>query len=305
MSISVVLNTKNSAATIAAALDSAAFADEVIVVDMQSSDRTVEIAQKRGAKIFTTKDVGFVEPARQLALSKAKSEWILVLDADEVVPLTLAEQLQAIAADKYDSIMEADCYYIARRNRIWGKWLEHTGWWPDYILRFFRKGYVTWPPELHSVPVTKGKVSQLPAKKELALEHYNYNTVSEYLQRMDRYTTIQADEKSSTAEPVSALSVLQAFRKEFVRRLGAEQGFLDAQNGVGLSLGQALSETMLQLKIWENQGFQTDGEVEVATLQAELKQLVSELKYWFADYQVHNSQGLNQIYWRCRRKFRI
>lgn len=305
MSISVVINTKNAAKTLGTALDSIAFADEVIIVDMHSTDVTADLAKKRGAKVYFAEDVGYVEPARELALSKVTSEWVLVLDADEVVPASLSIKLQEIASGQFLDIEEADCYYLARRNQIWGQWLQHTGWWPDYILRFFRKGFVKWPAELHSVPITKGKVAQLPAQVELALEHYNYPSISSYIQRLDRYTTIQAEEKTSNYKAVSSIDIFKAFREEFVRRFAAEQGFLDKQAGVGLSLWQALSEVTVVLKIWENQGFKADKKVNVTELISEFTQLTQELKYWTADYQVRKSSGITKLYWRYRRKFRI
>lgn len=301
MPISVVINTKNAATTIKRTLDSVSFAEEIIVVDMHSVDQTAEIVRNFGAKVFLYKDVGFVEPAREFALSKATQEWVLVLDADEIIPEDLATELIKISESTSDSDT-SDCYYLPRRNMIWGRSLAHTGWWPDYNLRFFKKGHVQWPAELHSVPVTRGTVAQIPAKNSLAIQHFNYPTVSSYIQRLDRYSTIQADEKSAATPKVSSIQLVQAFRHEFVRRFAAEQGFLDKEVGTGLSLWQAISEVTVLLKIWENQGSTAEKSISIKQVETEFSSLVKELRYWYAEYQISQTAGLSNIYWRLRRK---
>jgi (heptosyl)LPS beta-1,4-glucosyltransferase len=221
------------------------------------------------------------------------------------VPETLAELLVAISSGSFTSVLEADCYYLARRNNIWGHWIRHSGWWPDYNLRFFKNGFVSWPPELHAVPVTKGKVLQLPAKKELALEHYNYNSVSSFIQRLDRYSSIQADERSTKSPIVSTVRLLQSFRQEFIHRFAAERGFLDHQVGTGLSLLQSMSELTVLLKIWENQGGVVDSTEDLAGCQRELSLLAQDFAYWRADFEVQRHGGISRLIWRLRRKMRV
>jgi glycosyltransferase involved in cell wall biosynthesis len=144
--LSVVINTKNSSATLEKALGSVrSFADEIVVMDMQSTDNTLEIAKKYDCQVYSHKDVGYVEPARNAAIAKAKGEWIFILDADEEAPDKLKDLVSELSTTTTDS------YFVPRSNIIFGR-AVNTGWWPDYILRLFRKDHVTWSDELHAVP---------------------------------------------------------------------------------------------------------------------------------------------------------
>ncbi|MBI4157482.1 glycosyltransferase family 2 protein, partial [Candidatus Woesebacteria bacterium] len=126
--VSVVINTLNEEENLPTAIASVRdFADEMIVVDMESSDGTVSLAKKLGAKVYSHQKVGYVEPARNFALSKAKGDWIFILDADEVLPKTLQKKLLAIIQTSKN-----DYFRIPRKNFIFGKWIKHSRWWPDY-----------------------------------------------------------------------------------------------------------------------------------------------------------------------------
>src|SRR6266498_5902614 len=133
--ISVVVTVFNGEKTLNACLESVKWADEIIVVDDGSTDGTISIAKKHTDKIYHHKSQGFVEPARNFAISKTTGDWILVLDADEQVPQSLAEKLQELAGQS-----ETECVNLPRKNIIFNKWIQHTGWWPDYNIRFFKKG---------------------------------------------------------------------------------------------------------------------------------------------------------------------
>ncbi|MEK9179498.1 MAG: glycosyltransferase family 2 protein, partial [Patescibacteria group bacterium] len=124
--ISLVVNTKNEEKDIVECIRSAQeLVSEVIVADMHSTDKTIEFAKKEGATVFTVKDVGYVEPARNEAIQKAKNEWVLLLDADERLSPGLVPVLSEIAeSDK------ADVVEIPFKTIILGKWMQHTKWWP-------------------------------------------------------------------------------------------------------------------------------------------------------------------------------
>src|SRR5690606_14218835 len=125
-------------------LKSVRFADEVVIVDMQSTDATLAIAQEVTDRIISVKDVGYVEPARNTALSKATGDWILLVDADEEVPETLRDYL----FERMEQPDSAEAYYLPRKNIVFGTWYHYAGWWPDYQLRFFKRGTVTWPTKI-------------------------------------------------------------------------------------------------------------------------------------------------------------
>lgn len=296
-SLSIIINTKNSATTLERTLNSVAFADEIVVVDMHSTDHTVQVAEKYTDKIFQFDDVGYVEPARNFAISKATHDWIFIIDADEEVSPKLRKLIEGVVENNANSM--PDCFYIPRKNIIFNKWIKKTGWWPDMVLRFFRKGHVEWSNELHAVPVTKGQVKELPHDEELAIIHHNYQAVEQFVARLNRYSSIQAKEHST--DKVDTTAVIHQFSDELLRRLFAQKGIDEGMHGVGLSLLQTFSETARTLKVWELQGFEVTGKDELQTIQA-LRQFQRELNYWIADWQVQHSRGLSQLIWRVRRK---
>lgn len=305
MKLSVVINTKNSEKTLERTLKSVSFADEIIIVDMMSDDKTIDIAKKYTTNIHKYKDVGYVEPARNFAIAKASGDWILIVDSDEVVSKELKVNIQEIVRES--SEYKADCYYLPRKNMIIGKWLEFTGWWPDYVLRLFKNGHVAWSDQIHSVPITQGKVIELPAKDEFALQHYNYETVDDYLTRMYRYTNIQADELiakiNSQEKLLNQAEMVKAFKNEFLSRLFAREGIKDGMQGLSLSFLQGLSEVVVYLKAWEKLGkLDTDTELQQTSAINELFVFKAELNYWLSDYMVQNSTGLKKLYWMFKRK---
>lgn len=309
MKLSVVINTKNAAKTVEKTLKSVKFADEIVVVDMHSSDETVSIVQKYTDKIFAHEDVGYVEPARNFAIKKALGEWILIVDADEEVPPELEQTIQEILQAQETGRVVADCYYLPRKNIIFNKAIQRTGWWPDYVLRLFRKGFVSWSNEIHSIPITKGTVVELPAIDKKALIHHNYQHVDQYLERLNRYTSIQAQELTTKLaekkQSIDGAYITRKFYAEFLSRLFAQNGIADGTHGVSLSFLQGLSELVVSVKSWEKTGFlESKKEQEVATVE-QLAQCNKELAYWIADWQVKNSSGLKQLIWKIRRKFYI
>jgi glycosyltransferase involved in cell wall biosynthesis len=292
--ISVIIHTKNSAATLSDAIGSVnAWAAEVLVIDMQSSDRTVELARGMHAKVMMVQDYGYVEPARNEAIAKARGPWVLILDADEIIPATLADALQ-----KLSFRTEIQAYYLPRKNMIFGKWAR-TGWWPDYIPRFFQKGSVEWPATLHSVPIITGAAHYLEAKEEYAIIHNNYPTVEDFITRLNRYTSIAAQ-----AGTEDRLPMLRAGYEEFVRRYYEDAGYQDGTYGLSLSLLQMFYQTVVAIKQWEKVGLPEDGQD--LALEDELDRMYQYLCYWIADMHIHTSRSpLAKLYWRVRRKLKV
>lgn len=304
MKLSVVINTKNAGTTLERTLKSVKSivdSQEIIIVDMHSSDDTLKIAKKYTSKVFNHKDLGYVEPARNFALSKAKGAWILIIDADEEITSELKKMLVKIIDEEVETILSADCYWIARKNLVFNTWVRHTGWWPDYQLRFFKNGYVSWQDEIHSIPITTGEVKQLPAKEELALVHHNYQTVEQFVDRLNRYTSQEA--KTRKLEQMDD-GFFSQFAEEFLSRYFAKQGYKDGRHGISLSLMQSLYEVVVQAKLWQNQDFshshnQTENEIKA------LRQFIRDCKYWLADYEQERAKGLKKLYWGFRQRFRV
>jgi glycosyltransferase involved in cell wall biosynthesis len=305
MPLSVVINTKNAAKTLEACLQSVVFADEIVVVDMHSTDETVKIAKKFTNKIFTHPDLGYADPARDWAISKASYDWILVIDADEQVSSTLQKKIQKIVIQEE----AADVYLIPRKNIIFGQWIKSAGWWLDYQPRLFKKGHVSWKVGVHRRPDLKGVVKKFPAQQKFALVHQNYQTIEQFIERLNRYTSIQAKERQekSNADEASGFSpssLLKTWFDELQFRAFKEKGLSQGTHGMSLSLLQAFYELTVMLKQWQLTGFKAQ-KTNPRHFTKTLCTLKKELSYWTADWQVQRSFGLKRIYWQIRRKLKI
>lgn len=310
MSISVVMNTKNMAETLPAAIKSVAkLADEVVVVDMNSTDGTVELAKKLGATVFEYKqNLGFADPARNFALSKAKSDWTFVLDADEEVSEGLAKLLRQVVKQEVPADLQGDCYYVPRQNIIFGQALAHTGWWPDYQLRFFKRGTVHWTDKVHTQPEFEGQLVYLPAETGSVILHHNYQTVQQFIDRLNRYTNLELAKKSSkeSKKQCTPEELVKSFSAEFFKRMFVSNGLADGMHGLSLSFLQSFYELTVFLKQWQELSFpESENYSSVAHQQKSVRALhhfQKDLSYWLADWHVQHSHGLVQVYWKLRRK---
>ncbi|MBD3250095.1 MAG: glycosyltransferase [Candidatus Pacebacteria bacterium] len=297
--ISVVINTKNAALTLENCLQSVQFADEIVVVDMHSTDRTKEIAKKYANQVLDHEDIGYADPARDWSINQASHDWILVIDADEEVSSVLQTKIKQLI--EQDS--PADVYYFPRQNMIFGEWIKAAGWWPDHQPRLFRKGFVSWKVGVHRMPDVKGQVVRLPATKDNSLTHHNYLTVEDFVDRMNRYTSLQAKERQAPENRFNSGELVKRTVREFLDRGFAKSGYQLGLHGISLALLQGFYEASIYLKQWQLAGFPseplTGGELVKA-----LTQLKKELNYWVADYQVRQTSGIKQFYWRVRRKLK-
>lgn len=274
--ISVVVNTFNEAENIERLLKSVEWADEIMICDMNSTDETVNIAKRYKAKVFSHKKEDFVELARNFAISKASGEWIFILDPDEEVQPSLQNRLIQIT-EKMDQI---DYVRIPRKNVIFGKWMQASMWWPDYNIRFFRKGKVKWGDKIHQQPQTSGAGLDLEAEERWAIIHHHYQTITQFLERMIRYTKIQADELQKEGYKFNWTDLVKKPLGEFLSRFFANKGYQDGIHGLSLSLLQAFSHLVLYLRLWERGGFkETDISLQDSSLVS--KQAAGEINYWF------------------------
>lgn len=294
--ISVVINTLNEEKNLPRALASVkSFADEIVVVDMKSDDKTVEIAKKVGAKVYQHKRIGYVEPARNYAISKATGEWILILDADEQAPKTLIRELKKIVQKP-----KADYYRLPRKNIIFGRWIKHSRWWPDYNIRFFRKGFVSWSEIIHSVPITQGKGLDLQAREDLAIIHYHYDSIEQFVERMNRYTNEHAKLRVKDYK-FKWQDLIKKPTEEFLGRYFSGEGYKDGIHGLALAGLQAFSELVLYLKIWQKEGFKEE-KIQIREVVEAMKDAETDVHYWQADVLL--KQG-GRVIQRIKRKFRL
>ncbi len=299
MKISAVINTINEEKNIVECLKSLDWVDEIVVVDMESDDKTKELCYKYTKNVFNHKRMGYVEPARNFAIKQAKGDWIIIVDADERVPKELAASLYQIASeDKYNFAR------IPRKNIAFGEWLKHSRWWPDYNIRFFKKGKVEWQNSIHSVPITYGEGLTLEAKEELSLTHYNYPTINSYFERFYRYTKVQSKELIKKEYKFHWTDLVTKPLNEFFSRFFAGQGYKDGLHGLVLAMLQAFSEFTVYLLVWENQGYKKQtGQNFLKELNQLFEQKFKEFLYWFYTFRLDLTSGLfRRLILRFKRK---
>jgi glycosyltransferase involved in cell wall biosynthesis len=247
--VSVVLNVRDEERHLPYALRSVVpWAAEVVVVDMASTDATVRIAESFGARVLQHERLGWVEPARGFAIAQARCPWILLLDADELVPAGLARRLREVA-----SRGEADVVRIPRVNHLLGGPLLSTGWNPERErhARFFRPGAVLMPDRLHQ-PFRPGpgmRTLDLPYAPGEALVHFNYLDVDHFVAKLDRYTTLEAEHALARGERSSRVRALRAALYEWATRYLWHGGARDGWRGFYLSLLMAFYPIAVQAKM--------------------------------------------------------
>lgn len=251
--ISVVINTLNEENNLGFALNSVyRWADEIVVVDMHSDDRTVEIAKQYNALVYLHPRMNFADPARNFAISKASGDWVLILDADEMVPKLLSEQLIQLAAEN-----SGDIFMIPFLNYLLGAPLHHTGWGAiqDCHLRFFRKDKAILSDQIHAYvrPAPGARIVFLPDGDGHAIYHFNYINSSHFVQKLDRYTTIEAQQKKDRGESASKIKALRAALLVFVDRYIRKQGYRDGWRGFYLSGFMAAYRWITYAKLQELQ----------------------------------------------------
>jgi glycosyltransferase involved in cell wall biosynthesis len=230
--ISMVVITLNEEANINRTILSVkSWVDEVIVVDMMSDDRTVELARSLGAKVFSYPKVGFVEPARATAVSYASGDWILILDADEMISSPLSRELRSIA-DR-DS---ADVCRLPRLNYILGKPMIYGQHAPDrdVQVRFFKKHYLRFSDRIHSFPEPEAgaRVCTVKFAGNRAIHHFHAATASQLIDKMNRYTTIDADQFFQQGKPAAAWRLLLFPPVFFLYGYFFNQGWRDGWRGL-------------------------------------------------------------------------
>jgi len=241
--LSVAIITKNEAENLTACLQSVSFAEQIVVVDSGSSDDTLQIAATCGCDVFTESWRGF-GPQKQVAVGKCRHNWILILDADELVPPETAEVIKRIV-----SLPPAAAgYSFPRKNFFQGRWIRHAGWWPDRVIRLFRKdmGQVT-AAMVHEAVEVKGAVIAL----ESPLEHFTESRLSNLLLKIDNYSTLGAVTAFAEGRKATiwsaALRALLAFSQDYFLRLG----ILDGAQGFTLAITDGVNKFFKYAKLNE------------------------------------------------------
>lgn len=240
--LSVIVITKNEARHIGDCLDSVSFADEIIVVDSGSTDATREIAQAKGAKVHVTDDWPGFGPQKNRALDLATQEWVLSIDADERVTPELAEAIGRALANP-----SAQAYKIARLSNFCGRWIRHSGWWPDHVLRLFKRGSARFTDAaVHESVQASGAVAVLDGH----FLHYPYADLESMIAKVNRYSTDAAAMMHARGKTTSVPGVLGHAFWTFVRIYIIRRGFLDGREGVILAVTAAAGSFFRYSKLW-------------------------------------------------------
>jgi len=240
--LSAIVITKNEARNIEACLDSVAFCDERIVVDGGSADGTAALAEAKGARVTIASEWRGFGPQKNFALSLATGDWILSLDADERVSEKLAGEIKrAIAEDGVDG------YEMPRLSTFCGKPMRHSGWYPDYVLRLFRRGRGRFSDDLvHERVICDGPVRRLSEP----LTHHPVLRLEDSLSRMDRYSTARAEMIVSSGRRVSFFTGILRGWWTFIQTYFIRLGFLDGREGFLLAVANAEGTYYRYMKAW-------------------------------------------------------
>jgi glycosyltransferase involved in cell wall biosynthesis len=241
MRLSAIIITRNEEANIGACLDALAFCDERIVVDANSTDRTAAIAVDKGARVITHDWAGF-GAQKNFALSFAQGDWVLSIDADERVSPALAREIAKTIADG-----RADGYEIPRLSSFAGREMRHSGWFPDHVLRLFRRGKARFSDDLvHERVICDGQVARL---SEL-LAHNSVTRLEEAISRIDRYSTAGAAMLIASGRRVSFAQGITHGIWSFFRAYVLRLGFLDGREGFLLAVANAEGTYYRYMKAW-------------------------------------------------------
>jgi len=224
--ISALVITKNAEKYLAKCLGSLKpLVREIIVVDSGSSDQTLSIARKIGARVIKQKWLGYAKQ-KNFALLKAQNDWVLSIDADEIVDSELASAITKANFVKYSG------FYLKRKNFFGNHWVKYCGWYPDWQLRLFQKSKMMFEEkEVHEMVKPRGKIGYLSGN----ILHYSYQNNEEYFKKLDVYTTLDAKLLYSKKRPWSLLYQIGKPIKEFCLFYFINKGFLDGWVGLKLS----------------------------------------------------------------------
>jgi glycosyltransferase involved in cell wall biosynthesis len=225
--ISATIITRNEERNIARCIESLRCCDEVLVLDSGSTDRTVEIAAKLGARVVESSWHGYAAQ-KNIAAELAANDWILSLDADE----SLSEALEAEIWQIKKAGSHYDAYTMPRLAQYLGRWILHGGWYPDRKVRLFDRRKAKWQGEyVHESVAVHGRLGHL----ESNLLHFTCNSLSEHLRSLDRYTTLAAEGLVAEGQPVTLTKIVLDPPWTFFRSYVLQRGFLDGLEGVAIA----------------------------------------------------------------------
>ena len=248
--VSLVISTRNAGAVLAGCIESCRqWISEIVVVDMESEDDTLAIAERYGAKILQVPNAGWAEPGRQSGLDAATQPWILVLDADERASAGVQRVVaETIAGDAVDGLK------LPRRNEQFGRFDLRSGIWPDWQLRLFRKSKASWPAVYtHQGATVDGVVAEAPALEDNAIRHESFKTIHDWVVATNRYTDHEADRLTRDGVTPSLRRLATVPVWHFAFYYVRQGGWRSGRYGLTIALLGAIYRLLGELKLWEKQ----------------------------------------------------
>ena len=241
--VSVYMITYNNEETIERALKTVTWANEIVIVDSFSNDRTVEIGRKFTDKLFQRKWPGHRDQY-QYAADLTTHEWIMFVDADEEISPELAEEIRKELSGKAE---EVDGFFVYRRTFYLGRWIRYGGWYPDGEIRLYRRDKGRWEGGLHARVVVDGRVQPL---KNLC-HHYTYRDISDQIQTIDKYSRIAAEDMAQKGEKFSFFKLLCHPPFRFIKEYFFKSGFRDGLPGLVIIISTMYYVFIKYAKLWE------------------------------------------------------
>lgn len=290
--LTVVVSVFNEEEKIEKCLQSLSFADEILVVDNSSTDKTPEIAKKYATSIITQpNDPLLIDIQKNTGFKKAKNDWILSIDADEIVTPELRLEIEELL--KRENLKNG--YFIPRKNIIFGKQIDHSGWYPDHQLRLFKKNKGEFKnSHVHEGVQVDGETDYL---KEHIL-HYNYETIIQFIQKnMINYAQNEANNLINKNYSLSPGDLISVPSKEFLSRFFARNGYKDGLHGLFLSLLMASSHLVVLAIVWEKSGFKKVESREILqSTEREFGKFGKDLRYWVSRIKTEDSKNIATKY---------
>ncbi|HVZ67426.1 MAG TPA: glycosyltransferase family 2 protein [Patescibacteria group bacterium] len=285
--LSVVITAYNEELNIKACLESLGdLADEIIVVDNSSVDKTEEIAKKYTKKVYKQKnDPSKIDIQKNYGFSKATGDWILSLDADERLTPDLSKEIKSVISG--DSSLVG--YWIPRKNIIFKKWIQSEMWWPDYQLRLFKKDFGKYDKNsVHKVITVSGETGKLTNP----FVHENYISVDQYLLKLINYTTIEADMLIDQGYTFNWLDSVRFPTNDFLKTFFLQKGYQDGLHGLVLSILQAFYMEVVFVKVWQKNKFiEVKGPGFFAETLKEFKNSLRHSKYWATTVEIDKTKN--------------
>lgn len=242
MKVSAAIITFNAASDLDRCLSSLEFLDEIIVLDQNSTDETAAVCKRHGAVLQQTEWLGF-GPTKQKAVDQCTNDWVLSIDSDEVVTPELRQSILALDGDSSGPA----AYQVNRLSRFLGQWIKHCGWHPEYVVRLFDRRRASFNDKpVHESIIADGPVVSLPG----LLHHYTYETMEQYTSKLNRYTTLAAEEMLAAGSSCTLGSAVVRSQAAFWRMWLIQRGFLDGTAGLVLCLASSFYVLSKYTKLW-------------------------------------------------------